>query len=132
MATNLAPPFYPAKDMERLKFYDNGDGTFSVFVRGTFIATPSGLNVAGKITEVALNDSTWTALPLTAQTDRNTFGIQNTSGVELKLNFDNTQVGYVGWKVPDGGEFFVDARNGIQIYAKASSGTPTVVVMELA
>jgi hypothetical protein len=42
---------------------------------GTF--TPSGLKVAGRISEVALNAVTWTALPATALTARNAIRVQN-------------------------------------------------------
>lgn len=97
---------------------------------GTF--TPQGLTTAGKVTEVTLNTATWTALPATALTDRNALGIINTSGVEIKLNYDSDVVGYVGVPVPDQGQRYYDVTDSITVYAKASSGTPTVIVDELA
>lgn len=101
----------------------------TIDITGDF--TASGLTVAGKITEVALNSSTWTALPSTALTNRNGMGIQNPNGVEIKLNFDNTEPGYVGWKIAPNGETFLDVRDTIVIYAKSASSTPTVVIMEV-
>ena len=99
-------------------------------VTGTFI--PQGLQTEGLITEVSLNSSTWTALPATALTDRNGLGIQNDSAIQIKLNFDNTEPGFVGWNVNANGEFFIDITEAVVIYAKSASGTPTVTVMEVA
>jgi len=94
--------------------------------------TPSGLTIGGKITEVTLNSLTWTALPTTALTDRNGLAFQNPNGVEVKIGFDNTETGYVGWAVNASGEFFIDVSDSITVYAKASSGTPKLVIMEVA
>lgn len=94
--------------------------------------TPTGLKVGGKVTEVPLNAVTWTALPATPLTGRNAISLQNRSGIEIKLNFDPTVVGYVGVFVPDGYERAYDITDSILIYAKAASGTPTVIIEELA
>lgn len=118
-------------DREFDKFDLNNTDETCVRVCGDLDTTPSGLGVAGLITEVTLDSSTWTALPSTAQSGRNTLGLQNTSGTQIKLNFDNSVVGYTGWIVPDGGEFFIDVTNNIAIYAKSQAGTPTITVMEL-
>lgn len=99
-----------------------GEGSFS----------PSGLKTEGKITEVDLDDSSWTPIPATAQTKRNAIFLQNLSGSQIKLNFDNTEPGYVGWTVNDLGEFFIDVTDGIIIYGKAESGaSPTITAMEV-
>ena len=50
---------------------------------------PSGLNIGGLITEVVLNSVTWTALPALPLASRNSIAIQNTSGIEIKINYDN-------------------------------------------
>lgn len=97
---------------------------------GTF--TPTGLQTGGKVTEVTLNSSTWTALPTTALTDRNAMSIQNRSGIEIKINYSNAISGYVGIVIPDSGERFYDITDAIVIYAKSASGTPTIYVEEIA
>ena len=98
-------------------------------VSGTF--TPSGLKVAGRITAVTLNSATWTALPLTPLTARNAMRIQNQSGIEIKLNYDNTEPTYLGvWIKPNGSELY-DISDTIVLYGKSASGTPTVIVEEI-
>jgi len=99
-------------------------------VSGSF--TPSGLSAGGKITEVALNSTTWTAIPPTPLTARNAVGFQNQSGIEIKINHDNSVSGYVGIKVLPGSERYYDITDTVIIYAKSFSGTPTIVVEEIA
>lgn len=120
------------EDREFNKFTTDSNGDTCVRTCGEFDALPAGLNTGGKITEVTLNSSTWVALPATALTGRNGMGIQNPNGIEIKLNFDNAQAGYVGWIVRPNGETFMDIKEGVVIYAKAQSGTPIVVIMEVA
>lgn len=99
-------------------------------ISGTF--APSGLRVGGLVTEVTLNSTTWTALPATALTNRNAISLQNNSGVEVKLNYSNAVVGYVGMVLSNGSERFYDITDDIVIYGKSSSGTPTINVEEIA
>lgn len=104
-------------------------------VTGTITATPGGLTVGGLITEVALSSGTWTALPPTALAGRNQISIQNVSGIEIKINYNSfgpLPGGYVGTTVSSGSERHYLVTDGIIIYAKASSGTPTIQVEELA
>lgn len=98
---------------------------------GSAVFRPSGLNIAGKITIVSVNSSTWTALPATALTDRNAICIQNRSGSEIKLNYDNGVSGYVGVVVPNLGERYYDITDNILIYAKSASGTVDVTIEEI-
>lgn len=95
------------------------------------ISTPAGLRTAGRVTEVQLNASTWTALPPSALSDRNAVSIQNPSAIEIKVNYSDAVVGYVGMVIGAGGERFYDITDDILIYAKSASGTPTVNVEEL-
>lgn len=91
----------------------------------------SGLRNGGKITEVTIDDSSWTALPLTALVDRNALSIQNISSVEIAIQYDNSVVGYSGVKIAVGGERFYDITDDIIIYAKSSLGSATITVEEL-
>lgn len=104
-----------------------------IAVTGTF--SPSGLSVGGLITEVTLSAASWTALPPTALTGRNQMSIQNISGVEIKVNYDSfgpLPAGYSGTAIASGSERHYLIRDTINIYAKASSGTPTIQIEELA
>lgn len=104
-----------------------------VYLAGGTVGTkPSGLNVGGRILEVTLNASTWTALPPTPLSNRNAITIQNRSGVEIVLNFDNSVSGYKGIVMPDQFERFYDITDDIVIYAKSSSGNAIITVEELA
>lgn len=102
--------------------------------RGRLItsATAAGLSTAGKITEIAINSTGWTALPTTALSNRNGIGIQNPNGVEIKINFDNSEPSYVGWRISPNGETFLDIKDSVIIYARAAAGTPTLTLMEVA
>jgi hypothetical protein len=90
-----------------------------------------GLSIAGLITEVQLNSATWTALPATPLALRNAICIQNESGIQIKIGYDNTEPGYIGITINDGGERFYNITPDIIIYAKSEKQTPTVTVEEL-
>jgi len=117
---------------EYTKFDTNVDGETVVRTTATGEFTFSGLKTGGKITEVILNTSTWTALPGTALADRNAISIQNRSGIEIKINYDSGVSGYEGVVIPNNGERFYDITDAIVIYAKATTGTPTINIEELA
>jgi len=123
-------------DREQQKFVDVSPGTTAVRIYGDNISgsfTPSGLNIGGLVTVVELNSSTWTALPTTALANRNAISIQNQSDIEIKINYRSDVSGYVGMAVsPNGGERAYDITDNIVLYAKSESGTPSVVVEELA
>ncbi len=94
--------------------------------------TVSGLKIGGRITEVELNTSTWTALPSTALASRNALSIQNRSGIEIKINYDNSVSSYTGIVIPNNGERYYDISDSIIIYAKSLTGTPIINIEEIA
>ena len=96
------------------------------------LATTAGLSTAGVVTVVALNSSTWTALPATALANRKALAIQNRSGTDVKINYSSGVAGYVGMVIPDGAERFYDVGAAVTVYGKSASGTPSVNVEELA
>lgn len=118
-------------DLELQKFALDENG--KVIVKTTAVGTfrPTGLNVAGKITVVTISDSAWAAMPATALSGRNAISIQNQSVVEVKVNYDSGEAGYVGMVIPAGGERFYDITDNIVIYAKSSSGNVDIVVEEI-
>jgi len=95
--------------------------------------TQRGLSKAGKVTEIEINDTTWTALPGTPQEDRNAISIQNTDPLssEIKINYADDIVGYKGVVIASGSERFYDITDGIQLYGKAKIGTFNVTVEEI-
>jgi hypothetical protein len=103
----------------------------SVAVTGSVDATPAGLHIGGKITQVTLSAAAWTQLPPSHLALRNSLSIQNVSGTEIKINYDNTEPGYVGVTVASGSERHYLVGQ-IPIYAKAAAGTPTIQTEEIA
>jgi hypothetical protein len=104
------------------------DGNISV--TGTF--TPSGLRNAGRVTEVLLSTTEWTALPPGGPlADRNAINIQNYSGDEIRLNYSNTIPGFTGIILNDQSERAIDIKPTIQIYAKAQIGGSVIIVDEI-
>jgi len=99
-------------------------------VTGSF--RPAGLTIGGRLSFVTLSDSSWTALPVAALANRNAISIQNTSGVEIKLDYVNTEPTFKGLTVGSGNERFYSISDSIIIYAKAASGTPEILIEELA
>lgn len=118
-------------DREQAKFVElDGEVAIRTTASGEF--STSGLKTGGRITEVTVNASTWTALPPTALANRNALAIQNASGVEVKVNYDNTEPGYVGMVIADGIERFYDIKDTILIYGKSSGADATLNIEELA
>ena len=91
-----------------------------------------GASVGGKFTEVTLSTSTWKALPAVSLVGRRYLAIQNKSGLEIKVNWDNTETDYKGMVIDTGAERFYDVAAGVVLYAKSASGTPTINIEELA
>ena len=104
------------------------DGTISV--TGEF--TPSGLRNAGRVTEVLLTTTDWTALPPGGPlTNRNAINIQNYSGDEIRLNYSSTIPGFTGIILNDQSERAIDVKDTIQIFAKARIGGSIIIVDEI-
>lgn len=91
----------------------------------------AGLTIAGLITIVSVNNTTWTALPLIPLAMRNAMSIQNRSGQQIALNYSSSIVGYVGILMDNLQERFYDITQNIVIYAKSSTSTCNVTVEEL-
>lgn len=123
----------PIQDLEHQKFGLNDDE--QVFVRTNVTLSgsiqPKGLSNGGRITEVSLNDATWTPLPSIALSDRNALGIQNVSAQDIKVNFDPLVVGFVGMLISAGSERTYDITDQIVVYAKSTEGTIVINVEEI-
>lgn len=99
----------------------------------------SGLRNGGQITLITLSDSAWTRMARSATTDptgtgplvdRNAICIQNQSDGEVKLQYDNTTVGYKGILIPKGAERHYDITEDIDVYLKAAPGTTPLIALE--
>lgn len=98
-------------------------------VKGTF--TPSGLQNGGLVTQVTLNTVTWTPLPLTPLANRNAINIQNYSGDDIVIQYDNTVAGFDGVLMRDQSERNYDIKETILLYAKSKTGGATITVEEI-
>lgn len=115
--------------------FDEVSGLPAVRVTGTNFSgsfSLTGLTVGGLVTVVTINNSTWTALPATALANRNQINIQNESGQNIKLNYDNSVSGFVGILVKNETERQYAIRDTIVIYAKSESSSCNITVEELA
>ena len=123
------------QDREYEKFDLNEAGevvvrtTLSGEVSGEF--TPSGLRIAGRVTEVVLSDTSWTALPPVPLVNRNALNIQNYSGTQIKINYNPSIAEYVGVIVDDQSMRNMDVKESILVFAKAEVGNPVIIVEEL-
>lgn len=109
---------------------DNNPLDGNIAVTGTF--SPSGLRVAGRVTEVLLSTTEWTALPPGGPLDnRNAINIQNYSGDEIRLNYDPTVAGFKGIILNDQSERALDIKDTIQLFAKAKTGGSVIIVDEI-
>lgn len=127
------------RDMEKDKFTTDTAGARAVnTVVGGGSLAPVGLSTGGRVTSLTLTDGTWVKLPTTALTNRNAVGFQNDTASYIYVNFDldgdpNTQGYTTGWKIPSGGEFFVDLTGAVDVWVLPESGTtPTITVLEVA
>lgn len=124
------------REYEKFDLNTNGDvvvrTTLSGEVSGTF--SPSGLKIAGRVTEVVLSETDWTALPPSGPlANRNAINIQNyDTGAQIKINFRN-DVGYLGVIINENSERNYDITDAIQLYARAApqSGTPVIIIEEI-
>lgn len=102
----------------------------NIAVTGTF--TPSGLRIAGRVTEVLLSTTEWTALPPGGPlANRNAINIQNYSGDEVRLNYSSTIPGFTGVILNDQSERSLDIKDSINLYAKAKTGGSILIVEEI-
>lgn len=113
-------------DREYGKFHLTDKGEISVVVTSDVEI----LNGSGKVTEVTINDTTWTPLPATALAGRKTVAIQNQSNAEIKINYNPAQAGYVGMIIKKDGERVYNISDDVIIYAKAITGTIAIAVEE--
>jgi hypothetical protein len=108
----------------------NDSGETAIRTKGEGVFKPSGLNVEGKLTQVTLNTSTWVALPTTALANRNAISILNTSTDDILIQYDNAAA--FGLTIGPDEERQYDITDAIIIYGKATVGTPTILIEELA
>lgn len=121
------------QDREYQKFVDKPAGpAVRVDVdelTGTF--SPSGLRVKGKHTPVTIDDTAWYPLPPTPLANRNAVCIQNFTGFQIKVNYEEDVllgVGYVGIRIQNQGERTYDTQDSIVVYGRAAPGSGPIVV----
>lgn len=112
------------EDREYEKFTCDGD---DVAVRTKGSISPAGLSVAGRVSLVSVNESTWTPVPATPLVNRNGLSIQNfETGANCLLNYDNAAPSTTGVNLVDNAERFYTITDTIIIYARVKPGGGTV------
>ena len=120
------------EQLEFDKFTLDEQNKVATRVKGNFTSTPSGLTTEGKFTEVNVNNTGWSALPATPLTGRNAIAIQNESGQDVKINFDNGEAGFKGMTIKSGNERYYDITDDIIVYAKSASSAIVLNIEEIA
>lgn len=95
-------------------------------------SSQTSLKLAGRVSEVQLNPVTWTPLPAIPFDRRKSLNIQNYSGIDIKLNFDNTVSDFKGVLLRDSSERAYNIEGSIVLYAKSQTANPVIVVEEIA
>jgi hypothetical protein len=127
-------------DLERRKFDLNDDSEVIVRTSADITGeiTPSGLNVAVKITTLTVG-TTAVKLPTTALTNRNAIAIHNKSSSftlyvgPSTVTADSVTGTTSGWEVTADSFVQLDITDAVEIYGRCASGeSAQVKVMELA
>ena len=133
MSWTELPKDVQTREWAKFELDDNNEVAVRTKTTGTLTGEirPSGLNNAGRVTEVTINSATWTALPPKALTARNAIGIQHVSAQDIKVNFDPLVSGFIGMVIASGSERTYDITDSIIIYAKCTTGSVVVNVEEI-
>ena len=92
------------------------------------VTVPSG---PGLFTAVPITNTGWTALPATPLSGRVAIAIQNKTGQNVKVNFQQP-AGYVGMELEDNDERNYDLTDGLIIYAKSEDSNVELWIEEIA
>ena len=122
------------KQLDPLENYPVGTNYSTTRVRivnesGDPIYVDSSLITSGVITEVSINSTTWTALPVTPLSGRVQINIQNISTKEIALNWSQP-AGYVGMRLQPDDERQYDLDDTVVIYAKSKNGSGIIINVE--
>lgn len=91
-----------------------------------------GLSIGGKVTAVELVDFEWRAMPAVPLANRNSIQIQNFSGVDIKINYNNDNSSSFGVVLKDSTERIYMIKDNIVLYGRSSEGIVTIIVEEIA
>lgn len=91
-----------------------------------------GLNIGGKVTDVELVDFEWRPMPAIALPGRNSIQVQNFSGVDIKINYNNDNSSNFGVVLKDSTERIYMIKDNIILYGRSSEGAVNIIVEEIA
>ena len=128
---------YSERDYKNLEMIDStkskryvevvNDSGSPLPIAGEF--TSSGLKNGGRILFVTIHDTIWTPLPPTALVNRNALSIQNRSGQDIYLAYEETPTAWL--VLPVSGERAYDITDNIIIYGKSTNGSVDITIEEL-
>ena len=94
------------------------DGKLEVY---SYLAS---LEQGGKNGQILINNTEWTDLTPIPLLGRKALNIQNPSqDIKVKLNFDNTAIGFNGITIYPESERFYTCSENVKVYAKSESGS---------
>lgn len=122
-------PNINTREFDKFGLNENNETYVRTSGEGTF--QQSGLKLGGKITELDIDNTTWTPFTVTPLTKRNQINIQNESGQLVKLRYD-VDVGFVGVYIKSGMERQYTVQGTIVMYFKSEESACKIVIEELA
>jgi hypothetical protein len=91
-----------------------------------------GVSIEGRIQQLALVTTAWTAAPLVPLTNRNSLIVQNTSNRTVLWNYTSNPAVTIGFQIPANGIREIVITDDVIVYLRAVGGAATVIVEELA
>jgi hypothetical protein len=91
-----------------------------------------GVSIQGRIQQLSLVTTAWTAAPLVPLANRNSLIVQNTSVRTILWNYTNNPAVTVGFQIPANGIREIMITDDVIVYLRAVSAAATVIVEELA
>ena len=85
----------------------------------------------GKTSKIIIDETQWWPLPAIAFTNRKSFSIQNLSGSDILLNFNNLAPSTEGITLSSGNERFYDIKATLYGRRKSGTGDVTLIIEEL-
>lgn len=91
-----------------------------------------GVSIQGRIQQLALVTTAWTAAPLVPLANRNSLIVQNISNHTILWNYTDNPAVTIGFRIPAGGFREILITDEVNVYLRAATTAVTVLVEELA
>jgi hypothetical protein len=108
----------------------NPDGPFPADSVITGEVQLVGLSTEGRVTHVPITNAAWTPIPAAALGGRQSIALQNFTGGDVRLNWDNTKPLTEGVILANGNERYYTVAEGLTLYAVHTSLVAATIIAE--